>query len=213
MDLVQWWRRKRLQRRIHRLGRDCQILGKYIELKGRVILGDRCILGENLVLRTHKHGQIVLGDDVEISDNVIIQCNQEFKAGAGTVIREFCVIRDTHHVVYGTELHWRLSPHNTAAITIGPNCYIGAHTYLGPGVSVGEGAAIAPGSLVTRSIGPWEIWAGRPARLMANRKTGEIFAKLKQHLELVSMFGVAPDSGRKDEPAALSGGPEKNLDG
>lgn len=37
------------------------------------------------------------------------------------------------------------------------------------GRTIGEGAVIAAGAVVTRDVPPWEIWAGVPARKIADR--------------------------------------------
>lgn len=207
---IAWWRAFWFRRKFDRCGAGCRFLGKYVEVKGHVELGDKCAIGQNVVLRTHKNGRLVFGNEVEICDNVIIQCNDTLEVGDGARIGEFCVIRDSHHVVYGTELHWRISPHNTAPIHIGPGSYIGAHAYLGPGIRVGEGAVIAPGSVLTRSTGPYEVWAGRPARRIADARTGEITTRLRQHVDLISMFGFAlpeePEAAASAEDAGNAGG-------
>ncbi|MBP8132564.1 MAG: acyltransferase [Candidatus Hydrogenedentes bacterium] len=188
------WRLWRLRRQVERMGRDVQFLGTRIEVKGHIELGDRCILGEGVVLRTHKQGRIVIGEDVEIADFALIQCNALLEIGGGTRLGEYCVIRDTNHVMRGTSLHWRLTPHVTEPITIGPNCYLGAHVYISPGVTIGEGAVVGPGSVVSKNIGAFEIWAGYPASFIAHRTEQRVQTTLRRHLDLVSMFGVtAPE--------------------
>ncbi|HNT86246.1 MAG TPA: DapH/DapD/GlmU-related protein, partial [Candidatus Hydrogenedentes bacterium] len=94
----------------------------------------------------------------------------------------------------GTDVHWRLTPHITEPIRIGPNCYIGAHAYIGPGVTIGEGAVIGPGSVISKDIGPFEIWAGYPASLIAHRTEQRVYSTLRRHLDLVAMFGVTVPS-------------------
>lgn len=184
------YRRWKHGRLFARLGGGVQFLGKRLEVKGHVELGDRCIIHENVVLRTHRQGKLLFGDEVEIADNALIQCNARFEAGSGTRIGEHVVIRDTDHVMRGTDAHWRLTPHITEAIVIGPGCYIGPHVYIGRGVRIGEGAAIAPGSVITKEVGPWEIWAGYPAMRVAHRTEKTLFSSLRRHLDLVAMFGV-----------------------
>jgi acetyltransferase-like isoleucine patch superfamily enzyme len=38
-----------------------------------------------------------------------------------------------------------------------------------PGVTVGKGAIIAAGAVVNRSVPPYEIWGGVPAKKIADR--------------------------------------------
>lgn len=47
--------------------------------------------------------------------------------------------------------------------------WIGAQVTLLPGVTIATGAVVGAGSVVTRSVGPYEIVAGNPARLVRKR--------------------------------------------
>ena len=61
---------------------------------------------------------------------------------------------------------------------IGNDVWIGIRAIVLPGVSVGDGAVIGAGSIVTKDIGPYEIWAGNPARLIRKRFDDETIKKL-----------------------------------
>jgi acetyltransferase-like isoleucine patch superfamily enzyme len=160
-----------------------------MDIKGKVTLGDRCTLRGNLVLRTHKGGRIVLHDDATIADYCLFQINALAEIGEGSYVGPYCVVRDTNHVFQGTDIHWRLTPHITEPIIIGKNCFIGSGTYLMPGVTIGDGALVAPRSVVTKDVGPLEVWAGSPARMVAHRTDEEKQAKLKRYLDHIAMFG------------------------
>ena len=43
-----------------------------------------------------------------------------------------------------------------------PRSFIGGHTLILKGVTIGECAVVGAGSVVTRDIGPYEVWAGNP---------------------------------------------------
>lgn len=49
-------------------------------------------------------------------------------------------------------------------VTICDWAYIGAYSQIMPGVTIGEGAIIAAGSIVTKSVPPYIVVAGNPAR-------------------------------------------------
>ncbi len=63
---------------------------------------------------------------------------------------------------------------------IGNDVWIGAEAMMMPGIRVGDGAVIGARSLVTKNIGPCEIWAGNPARLIKKRFDNEDIEKLLQ---------------------------------
>ena len=57
-------------------------------------------------------------------------------------------------------------------------CGIGAESMILPGIHVSDGAVIGARSLVTKNIGPYEIWGGNPARLIKKRFNAPDIEKL-----------------------------------
>lgn len=58
--------------------------------------------------------------------------------------------------------------------------WIGAESLIMPGVKIADGVVIGARSLVTKNIGPYEIWGGNPARLIKKRFSDEDIEKLLQ---------------------------------
>lgn len=52
---------------------------------------------------------------------------------------------------------------------IGNDVWIGIRATILGGVTIADGAVIGAGSIVTKDVGPYEIWAGNPARLIRKR--------------------------------------------
>lgn len=61
---------------------------------------------------------------------------------------------------------------------IGNDVWIGTRSIILGGINIGDGAVIGAGSVVTKDIGPYEIWAGNPARFIRKRFDDEIIEKL-----------------------------------
>lgn len=61
---------------------------------------------------------------------------------------------------------------------IGNDVWLGIRTIIRGGVSIGDGAVIGAGSIVTKDVGPYEIWAGNPARFIRKRFDDETIEKL-----------------------------------
>lgn len=55
-------------------------------------------------------------------------------------------------------------------VTVGDDAWIGTGAILLPGVEVGEGAIVAAGAVVTRSVEPYTVVAGAPARVIRRLK-------------------------------------------
>lgn len=53
--------------------------------------------------------------------------------------------------------------------TIKNDVWIGANVLIKAGVTICDGAIIGMGSVVTKNVGPYEIWAGNPARFIKKR--------------------------------------------
>lgn len=190
MGLIQKLRVRSFIRQFDRVGKGCQFNATYLEIKGHVELGDRCILGNNVLLRTHRDGKIVLGNDVSLGDHVLVAGNEFVSIGDNTLVEAYAVLRDMNHTFHGTDVHWRLTPHQTAPIVVGRNCFIGAHSYIMPGVTIGDGAVIVPRSIIKKDVGPGEIWAGAPsAQLIAHRDGGGNVSSLKRHADLLALYG------------------------
>lgn len=54
-------------------------------------------------------------------------------------------------------------------VTIGHDVWIGDEVIILPGVSIGNGAVIGAGSVVTKSVSPYAIVAGNPAKVIKMR--------------------------------------------
>jgi len=69
-------------------------------------------------------------------------------------------------------------PTTKGDVIIGNDVWIGDSSTIFSGVKIGDGAVIAAGSVVTKNIGPYELWAGNPARLIKKRFDDESIKKL-----------------------------------
>lgn len=56
--------------------------------------------------------------------------------------------------------------------------WLGARTMVLAGVTIHTGAVIGAGSVVTKDVGPYEIWAGNPARFIRKRFDDDTIDKL-----------------------------------
>lgn len=61
---------------------------------------------------------------------------------------------------------------------IGNDVWIGAEAMIMPGCKISDGAVIAARAIVTKDIGPYEIWGGNPARLIKKRFSDDDIEKL-----------------------------------
>lgn len=74
------------------------------------------------------------------------------------------------NVVFGDSLGFiKGHPATKGDVRIGNDVWIGQDVIIMSGVNIGNGAVIAAGAVVSKSIGPYEIWAGNPAKFIRKR--------------------------------------------
>lgn len=61
---------------------------------------------------------------------------------------------------------------------IGNDVWIATNAMIKAGVTISDGAVIGMGAVITKDVGPYEIWAGNPARLIKKRFDEETIEKL-----------------------------------
>lgn len=72
--------------------------------------------------------------------------------------------------------------------TIGSDVWIATNAMLKAGITVGTGAVIGMGAVVTKDVGPYEVWGGNPARCIKKRFDDETIEAL-----LASKWWELPD--------------------
>ena len=145
-----------------------------VEGQGRMEIGDRVSINE------HCHvvcsGRLVLGPDVGINNHTVIHCHGDASIGADTMIGAYTFITDSGHRTDDLETPMRLQGNLPATpLVIGEDVWIGTKVTITRGVSIGKKAIIGANSVVTRNIGPYEIWGGVPARFLKMRPGAEHF--------------------------------------
>lgn len=61
---------------------------------------------------------------------------------------------------------------------IGNDVWIGFESLIMPGIKIADGAVIAAKSVITKNIGPYEIWGGNPAKMVKKRFSDEDIEKI-----------------------------------
>lgn len=80
-------------------------------------------------------------------------------------------------------------PATKGSVAIGNDVWIGSGVTILSGLTIGDGAVVAANSTVARSIAPYEIWGGNPAKLIALRFDSAIVEKLMT----LSWWNLPPD--------------------
>ena len=86
--------------------------------------------------------------------------------GNQVIIAQNVVLSGLNHTYSDIHIPIRLQKVTTAAITIEDEAWIGANSVITAGVTIGKHSVIAGGSVVTKSVPPYSIAAGNPARVI-----------------------------------------------
>ena len=115
---------------------------------------------------------LVVGRDVEINDYVHIASGELVTIGDNVLIASKVFITDISHGNYqGNSCDNPFSipkqrALNTRPVVIKDNVWIGESVCILPGVTIGEGCVIGSLSVVTKSIPPYSIAVGIPAKVI-----------------------------------------------
>jgi acetyltransferase-like isoleucine patch superfamily enzyme len=115
-------------------------------------------------------GTFVTGDFVTIGDNVVVNRNCYLDGRIGLEIGDNVSI--SPEVYIASMEHDPDSPSfatRGGKVVIESNVWIGARALITPGVTLGEGSVIGAGAVVTKSINPYRIAVGVPARELRDR--------------------------------------------
>ncbi|GAB3555239.1 acyltransferase [Spirosoma fluminis] len=144
------------------------------------------IIGENLTIsngpyysRTGRVNQcefnvsddakLIISDNVGISSSTIT-CQHDIYIGNHVMIGGNTAIYDTdfHSLNANNRLNSIVDKKTTkkGRVVIEDHVFIGAHSTIMKGVTIGHHSIVGACSVVTKSIPPYQIWAGNPARFL-----------------------------------------------
>lgn len=113
-----------------------------------------------------------IGNFCSIADNCII-------GGASHPIEWVSTSPVFHEGKNIMEKNFSEHSYNVSSKTIIENdVWIGNNCLIKSGVKIENGAVIGMGSVLTKNVGPYEIWAGNPAKCIRKRFTNQIAEEL-----------------------------------
>jgi acetyltransferase-like isoleucine patch superfamily enzyme len=136
--------------------------GSQIELGTVIGLGDA----------RNGYGSLDVGERTWIGpyNNFRLAGGTRIEVGADCLIAQFCTLVGANHSISRSVKMIEAPPDPArTGVRIGDDVWLGAGVTVLPGLSIGSGAVVGAGSVITHSIGAYEIWAGNPARKIGER--------------------------------------------
>lgn len=127
------------------------------ELGKKAVIEDFCTINNGV-------GDVLIGDETTIGmSNVLIG---PVTIGKQVIIAQNVVISGLNHNYEDVDCSIQSQGVRTAPIIIEDDCWIGANAVITAGTTVGKHSIIAAGAVVTKSVPPFSIAAGNPARII-----------------------------------------------
>ncbi len=135
-----------------------------------------CIKGGKLIISNSKisfgtniiadHGGILVIDQSFIGRNCVITAKEKVIINKNCLVAEMVVIRDQDHVTAILNGEHKREEFETAPVEIEENVWIAAKASILKGVQIGKFSVIAASAVVTRSVPPFQVWGGIPAKFI-----------------------------------------------
>jgi galactoside O-acetyltransferase len=149
--------------------------------QARIRIGAGTLVAGTLVAED-EGSRLTVGNNVFVGGGSLIDCLAEVTIEDDVLISYQVLIMDSdNHSIRASERvedlrRWRQGVYDwskvrRAPVTIRSRAWIGARATITKGVEIGEGAIVASGAVVTKSVPPFSIVAGNPARIV--RELGE----------------------------------------
>ena len=139
----------------------------------QVAIGTNCMLEENIIFKFDGIWQpgpsIVIGNTVFIGTGCEFNIRKRITVENDVLISAGCRFIDHDHGIPPRDQFIGPYPGPEEPITLEENAWLGVNVVVLKGVTIGRGAVVGAGAVVTRSIPPFEIWAGIPARKIGER--------------------------------------------
>jgi hypothetical protein len=147
----------------------------FVHPKAMVQLSRRISFGRKTTV--HRYARIIVGKGrVVLGSHSNVQCFTTIAAGDGVVslgdhvrIGPNCSLLGADHEYRDRETPIHMQPMTNPGLKIGDDVWIGANCVVLPGIEIGRGCVVGAGSVVTRSLPPYSVAVGNPARVIKNR--------------------------------------------
>jgi acetyltransferase-like isoleucine patch superfamily enzyme len=131
----------------------------------------------HMYARFYDPAHISIGNDTIIGEHVVLDGRDTLHIGDHVDIASQVMIYNAEHNVHAE--HFAAEEGVTRApVIIEDYVFIGPRAIILPGVTIGKGAVVGAGAVVTKSVEPYAIVGGVPAKVIGERQQKDLHYKL-----------------------------------
>ena len=138
--------------------------------KSKLILGKGSRIGKNSIISFLKMSELLIGDNTFIGHYANIRVSKKIIIGKDCRIAQFVSFIGDNHNFDRTDIPGYLQGVIPENIIIEDDVWIGTQVVILTGITIGKSSIIGAGSIVTKSVPPYSICVGNPAKIIKNRK-------------------------------------------
>lgn len=137
--------------------------------ESKIVIGDRTLISSFVILRTYG-GLIKIGNSCFVNSFSALYGHGNLTIGNNCLIGPQVTIIPVNYGYKDRDIPFREQTPTKKGITIGDDVWIGAGVTIVDGCTIGNGCVIGAGAVVTKSIEPYSIVAGVPAKKISMRE-------------------------------------------
>lgn len=172
------------------------LVGRFVDIRNpkKVYLGDHIVINDNVTFDAADfHDQ---GPALVLENNVFVGAGSRLHASTGKIVLQagssigsFCILAAKGNITVGEDAllaaYCTIGAEAAAPrqdtpstkrsednIQIHGGCWLGVRSSVLPGISVGEGSVIGAHAIVQKTLPPFVVAVGRPAKVIRNRRHG-----------------------------------------
>jgi len=129
-------------------------------------------IGHQTILKAYHKNKMQIGSGTWIGQKCFFHSAGGIEIGSNVGIGPGVMIITSTHGEEGRQkpiLHSRIE---FAPVVIEDDADIGVGSILLPGITIGKGAQVGAGAIVTKSVEPYNVVAGNPAKILRIREEG-----------------------------------------
>jgi acetyltransferase-like isoleucine patch superfamily enzyme len=147
---------------------DLNPVGLRITNPGIINISEGCLISEGVVL-TPWQGRIVLEENVFLGSYCVLLGAGGITIGKNSMIAAHSVISASNHGFSDLERPMWDQPLICKGVSIGEDVWLGAGVKVLDGVTIGKGCVVGAGAVVNKSLPPYSVAVGVPAKIIRRR--------------------------------------------